>query len=89
MSYSVNLHADTNLLTDGTIKSLTDNLLENNSINIDSIINQFENLASNGFNIIYSIISEAINGILNQIKLIIDNLSANDLISTVTRYLNF
>lgn len=79
---SITACADASFSAEGTIKSLTDDLVGSDFLNMDSFIKQIEDFAANGFGNLLSMITDAINGLLQQLKSIINIFEDNVTLST-------
>jgi|GEM_PF-2668615 len=85
---SVTACADGNLSAEGAINSLTDGLLENDYLNIDAIVQKIEDIVGNGFSSLLSMITDAINGILDQLKSMINIFEDNKILSTMANHVH-
>lgn len=79
---SITACADVSFNAEGAIQSLTDEVLGSDFLNLGSIIKQLESFALNGLGELLSAITETINGLLQQLKSLINIFESNVTLST-------
>jgi hypothetical protein len=82
MACSITACADASFNAEGAIQSLTDDLLGSDFLNINSLIQQITNFAENSFGHLLSLITDVVNGLLHQLKSIINIFENNVTLST-------